>query len=405
MSRTFIITLGTGNSDEDIINLARGFATFLNDFHPEKTIFVGSEKSEKTKELIETEIMKIYGETLSEPGFHTLTDIDDVQTIFEEISTIIEENKDSQIYINYTSGTKSMSVAAALSSVVYKTTLLSLTGDRNEYGVVDSQKSTYKRNNLYRVYDKLSTEKMKKYFNIYRFDQSQEMLSEIVDIKHKTTYEKTFKYYDKWDKFDHKMKLEDINTEDFDDEEFKKQLKNNQEAITKLKRLQDEDNDYYILADLINNSQRRYEEQKYDDAVARLYRAIELIAQTQLKKSHEINPAKIKVKTLKTRVSNEYYEELQKRSNKNGEIKLPLRKDYELLSELKDTLGNTFTENNELNEILTARNNSILAHGKKTISKEKYTKMKDNTIQLAKILNPNIEEYMQQCEFPKFKLD
>ena len=284
-------------------------------------------------------------------------------------------------------------------------TLLSLTGDRNEYGVVDNQKSTYKRNNLYRIYDKLNTEKMKQYFNIYRFDQSHEMICEIADIKHKTTYEETFKCYDKWDKFDHKMKLEDINTDDFDDEEFKKQLKNNQEAITKLKKLKDEDNDYYILADLINNSQRRYEEQKYDDAVARLYRAIELIAQTRLKKSHKINPAKIKVKTLKTRVSDEYYQELQKRSNKNGEIKLPLRRDYELLSELKDTLGNAFTENKELNEILTARNNSILAHGKKTISKEKYTKMKNNTIQLAKILNPNIEEYMQQCQFPKFNIE
>jgi len=34
----------------------------------------------------------------------------------------------------------------------------------------------------------------------------------------------------------------------------------------------------YYVADLINNAERRAEESKYDDAVARLYRTMELIA-------------------------------------------------------------------------------------------------------------------------------
>ncbi|MBQ6218765.1 MAG: TIGR02710 family CRISPR-associated protein [Methanosphaera sp.] len=407
MNRTFIITVGKGKKEEDIINLAKGFATFLNDFYPEKTVFVGSKDSKRTVELIKNEFEKINGQPfpINNDSFHELKDIDDVQKIFDEIAQIIEDNDNSQIFINFTSGTKSMSLAAGLCSVIYKTTLLSLSGDRNEEGVVDNQKSTYKRNNLYRVYDKLNIEKMKKYFNIYRFEEAKEILCDIADINAKESYNLLFDYYDKWDKFNHGMKLDVINSDNFNDEYFKEQFKKNQEAIKVLKRNQDDNQDYYILADLINNSQRRFEENKYDDAVARLYRSIELIAQIKLQKTYNIDSAQIKVETLKDKVPDEYYNNLLKTSNKNGILKFPLWKNYELLSNLNDSLGKSFKENEELDEILKARNKSILAHGKKCISKEKYEDMKKNTIKLAKILNENIEEYMNQCKFPKFKLE
>ena len=42
------------------------------------------------------------------------------------------------------------------------------------------------------------------------------------------------------------------------------------------------ENLHYYLSDLLNNAQRRIKEQKYDDAVARLYRITELIAQINL---------------------------------------------------------------------------------------------------------------------------
>ena len=40
----------------------------------------------------------------------------------------------------------------------------------------------------------------------------------------------------------------------------------------------------YILASLINNSKRKAADYKYDDAIARLYRSFELIAQIKLLK-------------------------------------------------------------------------------------------------------------------------
>ena len=45
------------------------------------------------------------------------------------------------------------------------------------------------------------------------------------------------------------------------------------------------------MADLLNNAQRRIDEGKYDDAVARLYRANELIAQITLTKFGVIDNA------------------------------------------------------------------------------------------------------------------
>ena len=58
--------------------------------------------------------------------------------------------------------------------------------------------------------------------------------------------------------------------------------------------------------DLIANARRRAEfENKYDDAVARLYRSMEAIAHYQLKSCHDINSSDVSEKLLPDPVLNE----------------------------------------------------------------------------------------------------
>jgi len=402
MDRTYIITVGTGRNSEDRLNIAKGISLLLGDMHPDKIIFIGSEDSKETIQDIKTEYKKQEKEELRNSEFHKIYKIDDIRNIFDEITKIINKNKNSKIYINYTSGTKSMSVAAALCSVVYKTRLMSLTGERNKEGVVEYPKGRYSTQNLYSVYDQFNIDKMKRYFNIYRFEETKEICDEIVELPEKEIYKQVFEYYNKWDKFNHKNKLDTINPTIFKDEKFKKQLTKNQEAIKIIKRIQDENRDYYIIADLINNSQRRYDEGKYDDAIARLYRSIELIAQTRLKHQYEIITEDVDLKKIENKVPPYYYNKLKNRTT--NKLQLALKQDYTLLKQLNDKLGKIFYEKEDFKKILNARNYSILAHGTNPISKEKYDEMKTLTIELATILNKNIPKYIEETKFPEFTI-
>lgn len=402
MDRTFIITVGTGRNYEDRLNIAKGIALLLGDMHPDKVIFIGSNDSKKTVENIKEEYYETEYEKLDNSEFHEIYRIDDVKYVFDEISKKINENKNTKIYINYTSGTKSMSVAAALCSVVYKTRLMSLSGERNEYGVVEHQKGRYNTQNLYSVYDQFNLDKMKRYFNIHRYEETIEICEEIVKFPEKETYKQVFDYYDKWDKFNHKNKLDTIDSSIFKDENFVRQLTKNQKAIKIIKKIQEDHRDYYIIADLINNSQRRYEEGKYDDAIARLYRSIELIAQTRLKHEYGIITDDVDLSKIETKVSSYYYNTLKNKPNKK--IQLALKQDYLLLKQMNDKLGKVFHENSRYKEILKSRNYSILAHGTNPISKERYDEMKTLTIELATILNTNIPTYIEETKFPQFTL-
>lgn len=119
------------------------------------------------------------------------------------------------------------------------------------------------------------------------------------------------------------------------------------------------------IEDLLANAQRRAAEQRFDDAVARLYRVVEAMAQFRLKFPHGIlNTSAVSVRMIPDRLLLEWG---GKTANQE-EIKLGLQDAYRLLEELGDPLGARFRElAGPLPQRdaagLAARNNSILAHG------------------------------------------
>ena len=91
------------------------------------------------------------------------------------------------------------------------------------------------------------------------------------------------------------------------------------------------------------------------DAVARLYRTVELIGQYRLRVKFGIDSSNVDVDKLDSRLKEKY----GKIEGKNGKIKLGLAKDYELLADMGDDSGKKFAENNRLMDLLTNRNESI----------------------------------------------
>lgn len=130
-----------------------------------------------------------------------------------------------------------------------------------------------------------------------------------------------------------------------------------------------------LVMDLIANAIRRAEiEFKYDDAVTRLYSAVEKLAKHRLLVAYGINNSAVDL----AKIPEALHGELESCANarEGGKIQIPLHKSYELLADLGDPLGTTYmAQAEELRKVLGVRNMSLLAHGFTPVSEETYRKL------------------------------
>ncbi len=127
---------------------------------------------------------------------------------------------------------------------------------------------------------------------------------------------------------------------------------------------------------LLLNAERRAKQERYDDAVGRLYRALELLAQIRLLVTYDIKTGDVDIEKLPEPLRNEYE---KMRSPDKGKIQLALKKSYELLAEFpNDPIGRLYQENaNRIINALETRNNSLFAHGFQPITESDYQKVSE----------------------------
>lgn len=166
-----------------------------------------------------------------------------------------------------------------------------------------------------------------------------------------------------WDSFEYKKAYENLRNYA---EEFRK------EFSYLLKILEKEKNTgYEPVFDLISNAQRQGYNGFYDNAILRMYRALELFAQIRLKKEYDIETSCLEKSIDKLRNKEKW---LSKKDEK-GQIKIGLKDDYELLFELSDPVGITYNKRKEqFIDIIKLRNESKLAHGDIPISEDSYNR-------------------------------
>lgn len=139
---------------------------------------------------------------------------------------------------------------------------------------------------------------------------------------------------------------------------------------------------HHVL-DLLANAKRRKDEGRFDDAVARLYRAIEAIAQVALKERHGlVSTEKIPLE----RVPDPLRSNWATRATE-GVVALGLQDAYLLLEALNDPVGTQFQHAglSGMKSPLVARNRSILAHGFERVSDAVFDKLWTCAISLASI--------------------
>lgn len=411
-----IVGTGINSSDESGVKLlAQKLYSTITKIYPNKVVFFASEKSRNTIPYIEELFTQDNDEFIIDEDYQIvpIEAIDNFNVCFEVFESKIWEldndiTREYQIIMDYTSGTKTMSAAMACCGMFYKKDLISVGGDRSR-GEVSSGTEIINYQNLYKIYDRISIMRGRRYFNSNRFMQCIDLLERIVDVSFdKDSFLNICKSYYSWDNMDFENAYKYLTKADFshlDFIEIREKLKKNLTALGMIINSRSQNlKNCYILASLINNSIRKSEEYKYDDAIARLYRSFELIAQIQLSK-YNIKSSDVDISILLEKdVSQEFIDYLKK-TEEDGKIRIGLVADFQLLNELGDDLGKYFVQNeSKIKNLTQKRNNSILAHGLESQTKEDFDQFLEVVTELAHKLDKDMSRFLNETTFAKFDL-
>jgi len=298
-----------------------------------------------------------------------IEDFDHLEACYREASAVLErlhqQWPEARVFADYTGGTKSMAAGLAIAAVddegceVYLVTGiradLDRVRDRMEFAQPVAVWDIRARRRLKEVAERVS-----------RFDYAgaASLLEAIGLTPLSRELRETVAAHlaicrglDAWDRFAHAEARELLAP-------FRRHLVAECVALDELCRREPRD-PYVRVEDLLFNAERRAEQRRYDDAVARAYRALELIAQTRLRAQHGIDTADVDP----ARVPFDGRAGLEQYRDSRGKIRLALVQGWELLGVLSDEpLGAWFhSRKAEVLGLLESRNRSILAHGTEPI--------------------------------------
>ncbi len=284
-----MITVGTGPT------VAHGIRHAIGTIRPDRIYYLVTEESERqtlpelrrrdedsrlvsraqedTRTLPQEECVKIEGKDQLDQVF---------RQVYGLIQVIRSQDPSAEIYLDYTSRTKVMSAGAVLAAClggVDKMTYVS--GERERNGRAVSGTESVLEQPLVHFFFEDRKRFFFTLFDRYDFIGCYAVLQEIsrrspLQKLHDFVmfWEPIVQFYHQWDLFDHNR---------CEPKGMKGVPTRNKKFLGKLRSGRFPESDWCRLADLLNNAQRRSQEGRFDDATARLYRAMEFVAQLVLK--------------------------------------------------------------------------------------------------------------------------
>ena len=416
MPKAMIITVGMGET------VSHGICVAIKNQNPDYIVFIVTKESkeERLPLILQDRIMK--DRRCEEFILKDENDVEEVRFEGQKIidSLIKKKYEPTDIIIDYTSGTKAMSAGIVLTALDKRVgSLVYISGKRDKNGRVISGTEKVISSEPNRTYaDRLFKEAID-LFNLCQFDSCLEVLIKSKDLIAEPEFQNKIRLleslasvYSAWDKFDLKEAFSKM--DELSDKELlaKWGIKARVEANKQF--LYQEKNNIFCeerVVDLLENARRRGDsEKKYDDAVARLYRLIEYIAQFKIAqkglylqdKNGNFDTENLAIDKLPTNLKEKY---LKFKDPKN-KVKLGLYQDYDLLFDLEDDWGRLFKEEYDkgsLKKLLSLRNNSILAHGFNPVSEKTYKEMLVEVEKIVRSIFPEIIHLTERAKFPYIK--
>ncbi|MGO9569889.1 MAG: TIGR02710 family CRISPR-associated CARF protein [Desulfomonilaceae bacterium] len=131
-----------------------------------------------------------------------------------------------------------------------------------------------------------------------------------------------------------------------------------------------------ILVDLLSNADRRAAQGRYDDAMARLYRSLEMRGQLAFEQHTGASTSAVSPDSLPVGLRDEFVTRYQ--DSETGKLQLPLYATFRVLQALDDPAGHEFfAQQGAFTKVLSARNQSVLAHGIQAVSRETFEEFRD----------------------------
>lgn len=331
-----------------------------------------------------------------------LAEPDDLPACYAQVRTALarlrEERTGWRLLADYTGGTKTMTAALTLAALEAGYELSLVRGTRADLIKVRNGTEMAALVNVGEVRARQQMAEAQRLFDTYAYASvtailqsslratplSPELQREIRD------WVMLCRAFDAWDRFNHTQ--------------AQSLLEANQSwAVPQwrfLKQLTGKAPGYAPVLDLLRNAERRAARERYDDAVARLYRALELLAQTRLEQREPALQSGDLDLTLLPELLQPKYEALRE---SGGKVKLGLRQDYELLAELADPLGIIYQEHaHRLLQALSYRNESILAHGQAPITCDAWQAMYQVTDEFIQASLKALHVRLDAPQFPQW---
>jgi len=153
-------------------------------------------------------------------------------------------------------------------------------------------------------------------------------------------------------------------------------------------------NGYEPVWDLVLNADRRAAQGRYDDAVGRIYRALELMAQIRLRRNYQIRTAAVLPERIPEAIRPTFLEG-RLADPETGTFRVGLFDSWKILAAYpKDPLGQRFVpREGDLQRALEVRNHSLFAHGFRPISQDDWRRFRRT---VGDFLTEALEEVTQQ---------
>ena len=410
MSTILVVTVG--GSCQPVI-------TAITDYQPQYVYFVASEGTRGSKPTVDAAGAPCKGRTPAEDGLsivaqtglsdsqyavRPVNDPDSLQECYAVIQSVLREavdaNPNCRYVADYTGGTKTMSVALAMAALEADWELSLVKGARTDLVKVVDGTEVAGLVNSWEVRARQLMEEARRLFNDHHYAAAETLLGSILQTGAvSTTLQSTLREWiglarglDAWDRFDHARAMVVLTP-------YQSRIVPNYIFLKQIVGADKRATGYEAAFDLLRNAERRAHQGRYDDAVARLYRATEMFAQIRLRqRTPSLNSSNLDGSLLPEPLR-ERYASLQ--DSEDGKIRLGLRQDYELLAALGDPVGIAYQAvSKSLLNGLSARNNSILAHGEQPLTAANYRAFADLITSLFESACTQLKVTINAPQFP-----
>lgn len=390
---TTVLVLTVGGSHQPIL-------TSIDQHHPAKVYFICSADSGKLKGSYhqvqgEGKVLKSQ-QNLDKPDLPNIATLarlptdqfavkvveqfDDLNDCYLEALKVIEQAREefphATIQVDYTGGTKSMTAglsAAALDDGQCDISLVA--GRRADLVKVEDQTQFVRPVQVWDAQAMRRLRTAREVLGYYDYAAAEKLLRTVaarfasqrtLDILQRGIA--LCRAFDAWDKFDHAMARRLL-------EPYQGEFVPHWRVLGSLAE-EGRGHGFERVEDLLWNAERRAAQGRHDDAVGRLYRALELTAQVWLQCKHGIDSGNVQLSLVpeSCRTDLERYRG-EEENGTPGRIKLGLLQVWDLLAAFpQDPLGEHFTPRRGIIlNFLSKRNQSLFAHGIRPVSGPDYS--------------------------------